>query len=133
MRHIKIYESYSDEELKDLLGDMRSVGQALTEEEEDMLNFVNQFGVDMSAEDYAETLYDYFNNPEEYGIDKEGDYYDMIWYLYENSVEDHARFMLGGSPMRTGTYSRWDAGKIAQEPLYKLYLKMSDYYSQNKK
>ena len=123
---------YSDDELKDLLGDMRSVGQSLTEEEEDMLQFVNQFGGGMSAEDYAETLYDYFNNPEEYDIDKEGDYYDMIWYLYENSVEDHARFILGGSPMRMGTYSRWDDGKIAQEPLYKLYIKMSDYYNKNR-
>ena len=28
MRHIKIYEDYSDDELKDLLGDMRSVGQS---------------------------------------------------------------------------------------------------------
>ena len=133
MRHIKIYEDYSDDELKALLGDMRSVGQALTEEEEDMLNFVNQFGGGMSAEDYAETLYDYFNNPEEYDIDKEGDYYDMIWYLYENSVEDHSRIILGGSPMRIGTYSRWDFGKIAQEPLYKLYIKMSDYYKSAKR
>ena len=123
---------YSDDELKDLLGDMRSVGQSLTEEEEDMLQFVNQFGGGMSPEDYAETLYDYFNNPEEYDIDKEGDYYDMIWYLYENSVEDHSRIILGGSPMRIGTYSRWDFGKIAQEPLYKLYVKMSDYYNKNR-
>jgi hypothetical protein len=124
---------YSDDELKDLLGDMRSVGQSLTEEEEDMLQFVNQFGGGMSAEDYAETLYDYFNNPEEYDIDKEGDYYDMIWYLYENSVEDHSRIILGGSPMRMGTYSRWDFGKIAQEPLYKLYVKMSDHYKSAKR
>jgi len=124
---------YSDDELKALLGDMRSVGQSLTEEEEDMLQFVNQFGGGMSAEDYAETLYDYFNNPEEYDIDKEGDYYDMIWYLYENSVEDHSRIILGGSPMRIGTYSRWDFGKIAQEPLYKLYVKMSDYYKSAKR
>ena len=28
MRHIKIYENYSDDELADLLGDMRSVGQS---------------------------------------------------------------------------------------------------------
>jgi len=132
MRHIKIYEDYSEEELKDLLGDMRSVGQALTEEEEDMLNFVNQFGGGMSAEDYAETLYDYFNNPEEYDIDKEGDYYDMIWYLYENSVEDHARFMLGGSPMRMSVSPNWNIDGIAKEPLYKLYIKMSDYYNKNR-
>jgi len=123
---------YSEDELKALLGDMRSVGQSLTEEEEDMLQFVNQFGGGMSAEDYAETLYDYFSNPEEYDIDKEGDYYDMIWYLYENSVEDHARFNLSG-PMRMGVYNRWYTSKIEQEPLYKLYLKMSDYYSQNRK
>ena len=97
-----------------------------------MLKFVNQFGGGMSAEDYAETLYDYFNNPEEYGIDREGDYYDMIWYLYENSVEDHARYNLSG-PMRLGFNDRWDTTKIAQEPLYKLYVKMSDYYNQNRK
>ena len=125
-------ESYSDEELKALLGDMRSVGQSLTEEEEDMLEFVNQFGGGMTPDDYAETLYDYFTNPEEYGIDKEGDYYDMIWYLYENSAEDHSRYNLS-SPMKTGIYARWDTTKIAQEPLYKLYLKMSDYYGQNRK
>jgi hypothetical protein len=35
--------------------------------------------------------------------------------------------------MRIGTYSRWDFGKIAQEPLYKLYVKMSDYYNKNKR
>lgn len=125
-------ESYSDEELKSLLGDMRSVGQSLTEEEEDMLRFVNQFGGDMSPEDYAETLYDYFQNPEEYDIDKEGDYYDMIWYLYENSVEDHARYS-SGSPMRMGTYQKWDEKGISEEPLYKMYLKMSDHYKQAKK
>ena len=28
MRHIKIYEDYSDEELKALLGDMRAVGHS---------------------------------------------------------------------------------------------------------
>jgi hypothetical protein len=123
---------YSDDELKALLGDMRSVGQSLTEEEEDMLQFVNQFGGGMSAEDYAETLYDYFTSPQEYDIDPEGDYYDMIWYLYENSVQDHARFNLSG-PMRTGAYGRWDDGKIAQEPLYKLYIKMSDYWKGIKK
>ena len=27
MRHIKIYEDYSDEEIKDLIGDLKSVGQ----------------------------------------------------------------------------------------------------------
>jgi len=118
---------YSDDELKALLGDMRSVGQSLTEEEEDMLQFVNQFGGGMSAEDYAETLYDYYKNPGDYDIDPEGDYYDMIWYLYENSIQDHARFDLSG-PMRMGTYNRWDSGKIAQEPLYQMYIKMSDYW-----
>lgn len=121
-------ESYSDEELKALLGDMRTVGQSLTEEEEDMLKFVNQFGVGMSAEDYAESLYDYFTSPQEYDIDPEGDYYDMIWYLYENSVQDHARFNLPG-PMSAGTYQRWKTERIAQEPLYKMYLKMSAYYN----
>jgi len=131
MRHIKIYEDYSDEELKALLGDMRSVGQALTEEEEDMLKFVNQFGGGMSAEDYAETLYDYFNHPQEYDIDPEGDYYDMIWYLYENSVQDHARFNLGG-PMRMSVSPNWNIDGISKEPLYKLYIKMSDYYNKNR-
>jgi hypothetical protein len=123
---------YSEDELKALLGDMRSVGQSLTEEEEDMLKFVNQFGGGMSAEDYAESLYDYFTSPQEYDIDPEGDYYDMIWYLYEHSVQDHARFNLSG-PMRAGTYERWDAEKIAQEPLYKMYVKMSDHWKGIKK
>ena len=123
---------YSEDELKALLGDMRSVGQSLTEEEEDMLQFVNQFGGGMSAEDYAETLYDYYKNPGDYGIDPEGDYYDMIWYLYENSVEDHARFNLQG-PMRMGEFERWYTSRIEQEPLYKLYLKMSDHYKSAKR
>jgi hypothetical protein len=123
---------YSEDELKALLGDMRSVGQALTEEEEDMLKFVNQFGGGMSAEDYAETLYDYFNHPQEYDIDPEGDYYDMIWYLYENSVQDHARFNLGG-PMRMSVSPNWNIERISNEPLYKLYIKMSDYYNKNKR
>lgn len=123
---------YSDEELKDLLGDMRSIGQSLTEEEEDMLKFVNQFGGGMSPEDYADYLYDYFKNPEDYDIDPEGDYYDMIWYLYENSVEDHARYS-SGSSMRMGTYQKWDEKGISEEPLYKMYLKMSDHYKQAKR
>jgi len=123
---------YSDDELNDLLGDMRSVGQSLTEEEEDMLKFVNQFGGGMSAEDYAETLYDYYKNPGDYGIDPEGDYYDMIWYLYENSVEDHARFNLQG-PMRMSMSPNWNIDGISNEPLYKMYLKMSDHYNKNKR
>jgi hypothetical protein len=132
VKHIKIYEEYSDEELKDLLGDMRSIGQSLTEEEEDMLKFVHHFGGGMSPGDYAEYLYDYYTNPEEYNIDPEGDYYDMIWYLYENSVEDHARYS-SGSPMRMGTYQRWNEAGISEEPLYKMYLKMSDHYKQAKR
>lgn len=132
MRHLKIYEDYSEEELRDLLGDMRSIGQSLTEEEEDMLKFVHQFGGGMSPEDYAEYLYDYFTNPEEYDIDREGDYYDMIWYLYENSVEDHARYG-SGSPMRMGSYQKWDERGISEEPLYKMYLKMSDHYKATKR
>ena len=123
---------YSEDELKALLGDMRSVGQSLTEEEEDMLQFVNQFGGGMSAEDYAETLYDYYKNPGDYGIDPEGDYYDMIWYLYENSVEDHARFDLQG-PMRMSMSPNWNIDGISNEPLYKMYLKMSGHYNKNKK
>ena len=123
---------YSEDELKALLGDMRSVGQSLTEEEEDMLQFVNQFGGGMSAEDYAETLYDYYKNPGDYDIDPEGDYYDMIWYLYENSVEDHARYNLSG-PMRMGEFERWYTSRIEQEPLYKMYLKMSDHYKSAKR
>jgi hypothetical protein len=123
---------YSDDELKALLGDMRSVGQSLTEEEEDMLQFVNQFGGGMSAEDYAETLYDYYKNPGDYGIDPEGDYYDMIWYLYENSVEDHARFNLQG-PMRMSAFPNWNIDGISNEPLYKMYLKMSDHYKSAKR
>jgi hypothetical protein len=123
---------YSEDELKALLGDMRSVGQALTEEEEDMLQFVNQFGGGMSAEDYAETLYDYYKNPGDYDIDPEGDYYDMIWYLYENSVEDHARFNLQG-PMRMSAFPNWNIDGISNEPLYKMYLKMSDHYKSAKR
>ena len=123
---------YSEDELKALLGDMRSVGQSLTEEEEDMLQFVNQFGGGMSAEDYAETLYDYFTHPEEYDIDEDGDYYAMLSYLYENSVEDHARYNLSG-PMRMGEFERWYTSRIEQEPLYKMYLKMSDHYKSTKR
>ena len=132
MRHIQIYEDYSDDELKALLGDMRSVGQSLTEEEEDMLKFVDQFGAGMSPEDYAEYLYDYFTHPEEYDIDEDGDYYAMLSYLYDNSVEGHARYNLSG-PMRMGEYERWYTSRIEQEPLYKLYLKMSDYWKGIKK
>ena len=132
MRHLRIYEEYSKEDLDDLISDLRATGAALTEEEEDMLNFVNQFGGGKSPEEYAEYLYDYFTNPEEYDIDPDGDYYDMIWYLYENSVEDHARFNLSGS-MKIGSYQRWDENAISNEPLYKSYLKMSDFYNKPKK
>jgi hypothetical protein len=132
MKHIKLFEDYSDEELKDLIGDLRSVGQALTEEEEEMLRFINQFGGGMPAEDYAEYLYDYYTNPEDFDIDTDGEYYDMIDYLYGNSVEDHARYNLSG-PMRMGTYDRWSTSKIEQEPLYKLYIEMSNHYNKNKR
>ena len=86
MKHIKIYEDYTDDEIRDLIGDLRSVGQALTEEEEEMLKFINQFGGGKDPEEYAEYLYDYYTNPEEYDIDTDGEYYDMICYLYEESV-----------------------------------------------
>jgi len=132
MKHLRGYpvfinEKGDDKELMDLLKDMQGLGLTLTDEEKDMLDFVNQFGGGMSAEDYAETLYDYFTNPEEYEIDKEGDYYDMIWYLFENSVEDHAR-----CPSAMVAYHRWDTSSIEQEPLYKLYIKMSNYYNKRK-
>jgi hypothetical protein len=55
----------------------------------------------------------------------------MLWYLYENSVEDHARHNISG-PMRLGTYVKWDEKEIEKEPLYKLYIKMSDYYNKLK-
>jgi hypothetical protein len=132
MKHIKLFEDYSEQELKDLIGDLRSVGQALTEEEEEMLRFINQFGGGMPAEDYAEYLYDYYTNPEDYDIDTDGEYYGMIDYLYGNSVEDHARYNLSG-PMRMGTYDRWSTSKIEQEPLYKLYIEMSNHYNKNKR
>lgn len=122
---------YSEDELNDLLRDLRSVGHSLSEEEKDMLEFINQFGSGMDPEDYAEYLYDYYTNPGDYDIDTEGDYYDMIGYLYENSVENHARFNLSG-PMRTGTYNRWNERRISEEPLYKLYIKMSDHYKNSK-
>ena len=132
MRHIRLYEDYSDNEIRSLLSDMKSLDLALTDDEKDMLEFVIQFGADKSPEEYAEYLYDYYENPEEYGIDRDGDYYDMIWYLYENSVEDHARFIPGG-PMRMSSGKTWDETAISNEPLYKLYLKMSDYSAKLKR
>jgi hypothetical protein len=133
MKHLTRYTNFlnereEDKDLTDLFKDMQGLGLTLTDEEKDMLDFVNQFGAGMSPEDYAEYLYDYYTNPEEHEIDKDGDYYDMIWYLYENSVEDHARHNISG-PMRLGTYVKWDEKEIEKEPLYKLYIKMSDYYS----
>ena len=132
MKHIRLYEDYSDNEIRSLLSDMKSLDLALTDDEKDMLEFVIQFGADKSPEEYAEYLYDYYENPEEYGIDRDGDYYDMIWYLYENSVEDHARSILGG-PMRMSSGKTWDETAISNEPLYKLYLKMSDYKTKLKR
>ena len=132
MRHIRLYEEYSDNEIRSLLADMKSMDLALTDDEKDMLEFVIQFGAGKSAEDYAETLYDYYKNPGDYDIDPEGDYYDMIWYLYENSVQDHARFDLQG-PMRMSMSPNWNLDGISNEPLYKLYLKMSDYKAKLKR
>jgi hypothetical protein len=56
----------------------------------------------------------------------------MIWYLYENSVEDHARFNLQG-PMRMSISPNWNIDAISNEPLYKMYLKMSDHYKSAKR
>jgi len=116
------------ENLMDLFRSMQDLGLTLSDEEKDMLDFVHQFGGGKSPEEYAEYLYDYYTNPGEYDIDENGDYYDMIWYLYDNSVGDHARYNLSG-PMRMGEYKRWDVKGIENEPLYKMYLKMSDYYN----
>ena len=137
MKHLTGYSNFrneneQDEELMALLKDMQGLGLTLTDEEKDMLDFVNQFGGGKSPDEYAEDIYDYYTNPEEYGIDKDGDYYDMLWYLYENSVEDHTRYNLSG-PMKMGGYKRWDVKEIENEPLYKMYLKMSDYYNKLRK
>ena len=137
MKHLAGYLSFlnegeEDKELRNLLKDMQGLGLTLSEEEKDMLDFVNQFGAGMSPEDYAEYLYDYFTHPEEYDIDEDGDYYAMLSYLYENSVEDHARYNLSG-PMRMGEFERWYTSRIEQEPLYKMYLKMSDHYKSTKR
>ena len=136
MKHLTGYlsflnESEEDKGLRDLLKDMQGLGLTLTEEEEDMLEFVNHFGGDKSPGEYAEYLYDYYTYPGNYDIDPEGDYYDMIWYLYENSVQVHARHYLSG-PMRGGNYQTWDESKIANEPLYKMYVKMSGHYNKIK-
>ena len=92
-----------------------------------MLKFINQFGGGKDPEEYAEYLYDYYESPEEYDIDTDGEYYDMICYLYEESVSSHSRYNLRG-PMSIGSYDRWDTANIANEPLYKMYIKMSDHY-----
>ena len=136
MKHLTGYlsflnESEEDKGLRDLLKDMQGLGLTLTEEEEDMLEFVHHFGGDKSPGEYAEYLYDYYTYPGNYDIDPEGDYYDMIWYLYENSVQGHARHYLSG-PMRGGNYQTWDESKIANEPLYKMYVKMSGHYNKIK-
>jgi hypothetical protein len=132
MKHLKLYEDYTDDEIRDLIGDLRSVGQALTEEEEEMLKFINQFGGGKDPEEYAEYLYDYYTNPEDYDINTDGEYYDMICYLYEGSVSNHSRYNLGG-PMRMGEFERWYTSRIEQEPLYKMYLRMSDHYNKNRR
>lgn len=132
MRHISLYEDYSDNEIRSLLANMQSLDLALTDDEKDMLEFVVQFGTGKSPEEYAEYLYDYYENPNEYDIDPDGEYYDMICYLYEESVASHSRYS-SGSPMRMGTYQKWDENGIAEEPLYKLYLKMSDYAAKIKR
>ena len=123
MKHIKLYEEYSDDEIKSLVGDLRGVGLELTEEEKEMKKFINQFGGGMDAEGYAEYLYDYYNNPEEYDIDEDGDSYAMICDLY-GDISDFARFNLSG-PMRMGNYNRWYTDKIEETPSYQLYLRMS--------
>lgn len=130
MKYIKAFES--EDNLDSLYRDMQGIGLSLSDEEKDMLDFVHQFGGHLSPEDYAEYLYDYYTNPGEYDIDPDGDYYDMIWYLYENSVEDYARYNFSG-PMRMSTAKRWDEEGIANDPLYKMYIKMSDYYQKGRK
>ena len=132
MKHLKLYEDYSNEELEDLFSDLKNLGLALTEEEMGMLKFIDQFGGGKDPEEYAEYLYDYYENPEEYDIDTDGEYYDMICSLYEGSVSSHSRYNLRG-PMSMGSYDRWDTANIANEPLYKMYIKMSDYYSKGRR
>jgi len=137
MRSIKGFSEFVLEQdgagdLESLLKDMQGLGLSLSDEEKDMLDFVNQFGGGKSPDEYSEDIYDYYTNPEEYGIDKDGDYYDMLWYLYENSVEDHGRKWHTEKYYLSGEIG-WDVKGIENEPLYKMYLKMSDYYNKYKR
>jgi len=109
--------------LDDLLGDLRNLGLSPTEEEIRMKKFVSQFGGGLPPGDFAEYLYDYYHHPEEYDIDEDSEYYDMIIDYYEE-ISQYARFNLSG-PMSMGMYSRWNKEAIEEDPIYRLYQKSS--------
>jgi hypothetical protein len=123
MKHLKEYEDFDD--LEDLHRNMRDLGLTLTEDEERMLKFISQFGGGKSAEDFAEYLFDYYENPEEFDIDRDSDYYDAIADYYEE-IEDCARYDLRG-PMRIGVSKRWDISCLERSECYRTYKKISQY------
>jgi len=107
-----------------LLNDLRSLGLSPTEEEIKMKKFISQFGGGLDPNDFAEYLYDYYHHPEEYGIDDESEYYNSIIDYYEE-ISKHARHNLSSPMMRFGNFERWSEDGISEDPIYRLYLKMS--------
>lgn len=120
MKHLKEYE-----DLEDLHRNMRNLGLSLTDDEERMLKFISKFGKDKDPEEFAEYLFDYYENPEEFGIDTDSEYYDVIADYYEE-IEDCLRYDLKG-PMKMGVYKRWDISCLERSECYRIYKKMSSY------
>ena len=119
MKHLKEYDN------EGLLKDLRDLSLALTDDEERMLIFIEEFGADKDPEEFAEYLYDYEKNPEEFEIDSDGDYYNTI-SDYSWAIEDYKRFDLEG-PMKMSNSERWHINKIENSDVYKLYLKISKH------
>lgn len=57
MNHIKEYEDFGD--IGSLHQDMRQLGLSLSEEEENMVKFISNFGGKKDPEEFAEYLLDY--------------------------------------------------------------------------
>jgi hypothetical protein len=104
---------------------MRQLGLSLSEDEENMGKFISNFGGKKDPEEFAEYLFDYYENPQEYGISSDSEYYDQIIDFYKE-IENCSRFNLRG-PMRVGTSKRWDETCIESSDVYKRYKKMSSY------
>lgn len=73
------------------------------------MNILRQLSSELlSAEEFAEYILDYYNNPDEYNIDKDSDYYIAIEDAYNNIKEYYV-------------WGEWNVSLVRNSKAYKDY------------